>query len=340
MAKHQTTVIWRFLLLTAAIILTNPATAPADTWGIVLRNDIVAGTDRHLTNSIGLNWIGDRTDQQEPGSFQEAFGNTLVNLFMLLPFTDLAGRPFSPGISVKQDILTPSNTSESERITDDMPYAGHIASTFSLYGRQDRMIEQYRFMLGLVGPAAAGEEMQKGFHRLIGNDEPRGWDNQLENEMVFCLGYTRGYNTWQEDYLTGLQANWTNTAAIDLGNFANSATVGTIFQIGSSLVENTIMLDSLSTGNTAVQLRTDSENPRLGWTLVFGAYISALGYIYYLDRNPEYDLNHDFLVGHGIMGLNITFNRFIVSFSIHSSQLTLNETLITERWGAISLSLL
>ncbi len=48
--------------------------------------------------------------------------------------------------------------------------------------------------LGVIGPAALGEQVQNGFHHLIGDTPNRGWDSQLPNQPVVQLLASR---TWR-----------------------------------------------------------------------------------------------------------------------------------------------
>ena len=49
-------------------------------------------------------------------------------------------------------------------------------------------------MVGVVGPGAAGEDVQNGFHNLIGDTPNRGWRTQLSNEPLFEVTPER---TWR-----------------------------------------------------------------------------------------------------------------------------------------------
>ena len=41
--------------------------------------------------------------------------------------------------------------------------------------------------VGVIGPGAVGEEIQNGFHHLIGDTTNKGWGYQLKNEPAFEL---------------------------------------------------------------------------------------------------------------------------------------------------------
>ena len=55
------------------------------------------------------------------------------------------------------------------------------------------MEENISVSVGVVGPAALGEEAQKFIHSLSGDPKPRGWTHQLENEPALLLHYRRSW---------------------------------------------------------------------------------------------------------------------------------------------------
>lgn len=327
------------ILLLVIILYAVPEALQAESWGIILQNDVVAGTDRHYSNSIGFDWSADKLADLSGENFQKWYSEAMVNLVEVFPFLNLQGQRITAGIRISHDIVTPEDTSKKELIRDDMPYAGYLSSTFSLFEWHGNVIEHYRWSMGLVGPNARGEQVQNRFHVLINNDEAKGWDNQLDNQFTVGIGYTRGYCSWKgTTHKNGMQASWLNTISIDLGNFYTGGTFGSAFQFGSNFPEDTFILTNISFGNTRTQLRSNSTPAKWGWSITTGAYISALGYIYYLDDSANHDLKRDILVGHGFVGLNLCYNHFQISFTIQSSRLTINETKQTDSWGTFTLS--
>src|SRR3546814_20979967 len=74
--------------------------------------------------------------------------------------------------------------------------------------------------IGVVGPAALGEETQNTYHRISGVDESNGWDNQIENEPGIVLSYER---TWR-----GLWQSDTGKFGIDLTPYLGGS-LGTVY---------------------------------------------------------------------------------------------------------------
>lgn len=312
--------------------------ASADSWGLVLQNDVVAGTDRHLTSSIGFEWVSDEMKSQADGSFQKQYTGFLTSFFEQIPMVELDQKSLAAGINIYQDIVTPSNISRKELIRDDLPYAGYLHSTFSLTGQHQNLLENFRLSVGMVGPVAYGEETQKAFHKLINNKEPKGWDNQLDNQMTMGIGYSRGYRMREWSDRNNLKSRWGNMISMDLGNYYTGITLGSIYQFGFNFPDNPILITSTSNNQSQIRFQSDRKSTGFGWTAICGIYASALGYVYYLDASPDHDLEYDRLVGHGSIGIMISYRQLLVSFTFRSMRVSLNEGIQNEAWGVLSIN--
>ena len=97
-------------------------------------------------------------------------------------------------LNLTQSLFTPRNTQVSFPSTQDRPYAGILGVTGSLIHDTDQARTVLSLFLGVVGPAALGEEVQNGFHNIIGDTPNRGWSTQLKNEPLFEITPER---TWR-----------------------------------------------------------------------------------------------------------------------------------------------
>lgn len=82
-----------------------------------------------------------------------------------LPEIQVGDRPFAAAIYLKSFIIA-TDTITNSRFTSSLN-------------------------IGMIGPAAFGGEMQIGIHEATGNKTPRGWGNQVKNDVV--LNYEVGY---------------------------------------------------------------------------------------------------------------------------------------------------
>ena len=93
--------------------------------------------------------------------------------------------------AIGQALYTPRDPDRSDLILDDRPYAGVLVASFGYNARNDAHLRTTQLQLGVVGPAALGEQVQNAVHKLIESTQFQGWDNQLHNEPVFALVHER-----------------------------------------------------------------------------------------------------------------------------------------------------
>jgi hypothetical protein len=94
------------------------------------------------------------------------------------------------GWAAGQNMYTPRDIRPAELIEDDRPYAGWLYAGGLLNLHDTVRLHSFELDLGIIGPEAFGEEVQKGIHHAFGFRQPKGWDNQLKLEPAFLLRYT------------------------------------------------------------------------------------------------------------------------------------------------------
>ncbi|MEL1255033.1 lipid A deacylase LpxR family protein [Flavobacterium sp. DGU38] len=86
---------------------------------------------------------------------------------------------------VGQYIYNPRFINKEAVTINDRPFTGYL---FAEAGRsffyQSESVLKTDFQLGFMGPNAFGEEVQEGFHHIIGYKEVYGWENQLHNAFA------------------------------------------------------------------------------------------------------------------------------------------------------------
>jgi len=220
------------LLLLPASARAEFVTGPADDSGaltFVFENDILGalGTDRHYTQGMRLAYL----------SGEERLWGWVKSLAHKVPFYPEDGRMRSTW-AIGQNLYTPEDIKTAELIVDDRPYAGWLCAAVGLVTDTRRSLDVIEFSVGVVGPAALGEELQSWFHELIDSPDPQGWGNQLHDELTVQMFSERKWRAlWEPGWLkaVGLQADVTPHVGGALGNvFIHAAGGGTI-RIGSDL---------------------------------------------------------------------------------------------------------
>ena len=126
-------------------------------WMVVEENDKFSGDnlDRYYTQGMRICWM-------DTGSL----------------------RHFSLG----QEICTPDNAGAGPTPPGDLPFSGFLYGTIGQgYRPSPETMASAEVLLGVVGPAAMGEQMQNNFHDLIGSEIYRGWGDQMRDEPVVNL---------------------------------------------------------------------------------------------------------------------------------------------------------
>jgi len=125
-------------------------------------------TDRHYTNGFG---------------FLLTFHPKWADAIALRDW--LGGGKTAVGVHVTHLMFTPEDITTPTLITTDRPYAAFLGGGIFWQHQLDNRLDHLQFDIGVVGPAAQGEEIQTWVHEVVDDAEPMGWDNQIDDEFVF-----------------------------------------------------------------------------------------------------------------------------------------------------------
>ena len=171
-------------ITTAAKAANNPATPPKNRYfTLTVENDLFgSGTDRHYTNGVRLGWFD--AGEKPPGVAQ--------NLQSLVPFFSI-NETTSVAYSLGHNLYTPQAVESPTQDPQDRPWAAFLYGSIAMVTKTQNHIDHYEATLGVVGPMALGEQVQKAWHKLIDSKSPRGWDNQIKNEPGLILSLERSW---------------------------------------------------------------------------------------------------------------------------------------------------
>ena len=195
---------------------TPQAPAPAVVTGIT-DNDLYApdNRDRHYTNGLRFGWMS--ADNDDP--------HWARSLADDLPLLD-PDAPHRIGWTLAQSMFTPQNKGASAPVLSDRPYAAWLYGGLKLQTESPQRLDTVELDLGMVGPAALGQQVQDDWHQLIGVSGANGWSHQIKNEPGIDLMLER---LWRVP-LTA-QADRGDELGVDLipnavGSFGNVFTYG------------------------------------------------------------------------------------------------------------------
>lgn len=138
-----------------------------------------------------------------------------------------------------QGIFTPTDFSRRDLIRDDRPYAAVLMAGLGYNARNGQRLQTTQLRFGIVGPSALGKQVQNEVHRILGDQEFLGWDNQLRDEPVFQLIHER-MRRFSGDNDDGGRWGWDAITHYggSFGNYATYANAGAEFRFGLHLPDD------------------------------------------------------------------------------------------------------
>ncbi|WP_257387696.1 lipid A deacylase LpxR family protein [Tahibacter caeni] len=159
-------------------------------------------------------------------------------------------------VGIGQALFTPEDHEATALLPAERPYVGALLIGFGYNARNGDHLRVGQLRLGMIGPSARGEQVQNGWHHVIGSPRLNGWDNQLRDEPVFQLVHERmrRYGEagagWGHDFITH--------AGGALGNFSTYLNAGAEWRFGRGLPDDF--------GSTPLRPAGENTSPsRDGW---------------------------------------------------------------------------
>ncbi len=218
-----------------------------------------------------------------------------------------------------QVIQTPTDISRSDRIYDDVPYAGALTLQAGVYAYDDSQMLGVEFTTGIVGPLSLAEQTQKLVHSILGNEQPRGWKHQLKTEPVLNLNFMRKVKTRRAGS-DGL--DWDQALSIDgsIGNLYTQVTGGIEWRFGRNLPGG-FLYSPLPPGfGMSHRASLPPPRPDLGSIYVSAALrVSALAWVMFLDGNSydsEYRVPKEPVVWQATLGFHYERPQWAFHFTL------------------------
>jgi lipid A 3-O-deacylase len=137
-------------------------------------------------------------------------------------------------LELSQNIFTPLDDKVANPPLNDRPYAAVLLGTISLIQDTDTTRTALALGLGVIGPDALGEQVQNGFHSLIGQGSIGGWSTQLGNQPVIQLTADR---TWRVSLggIGGMETDVLPSVTAGAGTFRIYGQAGGTVRLGQGL---------------------------------------------------------------------------------------------------------
>jgi len=198
-----------------------------------LENDLFNGTDNGYTSGVSFSWVSANLQDYlvDPclphwvRQFNQLFESTHPS----------AGSSRNMVITAGQLMFTPQDRMRSDAIPTDRPYAGWLYLGLGYNARNGQRMDSVEINIGVVGPAALGQQSQNFIHDMRGIPRFYGWNNQLQNELGIQLVAERKKRLWQHRTHFGPQLDLISHYGSSLGNVRTYLNAGLAVRIGNHI---------------------------------------------------------------------------------------------------------
>jgi lipid A 3-O-deacylase len=265
-----------------------PATAPvvaplpqeSGRFTLIEENDALMPrpTDRWYTQGLELNYLS------------APIAGTGVAAFLPSSYFDPGSfRTQRFELVLGQTIFTPQDLRLNPPDPNDRPYAAWLYGGVGLYQETDhRSLDHLQLLVGVIGPAALGEQVQNGFHDLISGINSQvtaaGWGSQLKNEPGVMFSYEHKWR-FGMPLGGGFGVDFIPEVGGTVGNVLTYGEIGAMLRLGQNLNADygPARIKPALSGTTWFD-RSQLQGP-IGWYVFVGAQGKAVARNIFLDGN-------------------------------------------------------
>jgi hypothetical protein len=289
------------------------------TFVFYFENDLFGNTDEYYTSAFKLTWISKGfADSGTPGGSPE----WLRWFTAKMPTADRKDLYHTIALSLGQSIYTPKNIYTAQVLEDDRPYAGWSYLAAALQTKNFDFLNTLELNIGIVGPSSLAEQSQKLTHKWLGDSEPQGWDNQINDELGLMIAWQLFWRVVSRSVGHGLAYDVIPHAGITVGNVLTYANAGGEIRFGYNLPAD--FGSSLIEPGGATVAPVSTRDPRLGAASHFGVTFfagvdgRAVARNIFLDGNTFRDsasVDKNYLVADISAGVSVIFKRFKLTYT-------------------------
>lgn len=280
--------------------------------------------DKFITINVENDMFGGGTDQ----NYTSGVRATYFDLGASLPAAAYAldkviptfgiNKTTSISYSVGQNLYTPSDITQKTQNPGERPWAAFLYASAGLTTITNNHIDEVEASLGVVGPAALGEQTQKTIHKWVDSPTPQGWDNQLENEPALILSWQRRWPERLSYELAGITAGVEPHFGITLGNVYTYTNAGLSFRFSPQSgrwQDDPIRVRPSMPGTGAFLV----PEGLFSWHVFGGIEGRAVGRNIFLDGNTfedSYSVDKKIFVGDASAGVAFSYGKTRLSYAL------------------------
>lgn len=284
-----------------------PRVADASFLTLNVENDMFAGGgDQNYTSGVSLRYFD--LGKELPG---------FVDVLDRMVPTFTINKTTSFYYTVGHNLYTPKVITSPVLNVNDRPWAAFLYGAAGLATITNDHIDELEATIGMVGPAALGEPVQRFVHKVVDSPRPMGWDHQLQNEPGLMLSWQR---RWPERYgmeVLGLTAAVEPHVGVTLGNIYTYSNAGLGFRLSpfsGRWQDDPIRVRPAMPGTGAFVVPED----KWSWHIFGGLEGRAVGRNIFLDGNTfrdSHDVDKKNFVADANMGIAVTYGRTRLSYT-------------------------
>ena len=242
-------------------------------------NDSFFKDDALYSNGLFLNWGYNHVSALDEDNLP-AWIAYLANKTHLVTSAD---KQFAINYGFGHQLQTAIDKTTEELVEEDAPYVSLLAWEVNLIAYDELISDEVGLILGAVGPMTGGEFVQSVVHGVIGATDPKGWDNQINNEAVFRAQARRTWRVYETDLWNG---EFDLLTGVDggLGNLRSDLATGIGLRFGQQLTKN-----FSSASVFPIQKFNGLNNSPYGWYLFLNASASYVANDIFIDGNTFQD---------------------------------------------------
>ncbi|TEW54862.1 lipid A deacylase LpxR family protein [Psychromonas sp. RZ22] len=269
----------KLLMLTPFCMPIAASEYERDYFSLSFENDVFFHEDGGYSNGLVFSW----GYYDVPGLDKTTLPRWISFLADQTYLPSLEDRQYAISYTFGQFLQTAVEIKDPDLVTEDAPYVGLLAWEVDVTAFNEHVADKLSLTLGVVGPLAGGEYVQKNIHGWIGASEPMGWDNQINNEPVFRVQAKRIWRNavlpigpTEVDLITGVNGG--------LGNLKSDTSAGVGLRWGQELQSS-----FASSSPFAVQKLNGLTTSPNGWYVFVNASASYVLNDIFMDGNTFSD---------------------------------------------------
>lgn len=218
-------------------------------------------TDMFYTQGLKIEYLQDLPDDSKFSQWWPfLLGNKTQNIL---------------GYSIGQNLYTSSDIEVPTIIEKDRPYGAWLYFAYSLISNNESKKQRITsdMYLGVLGPIALGEEVQSNWHQLINSPDPKGWSNQVKNDIGINLNlkYEKGLVSY---FRKNLAFDFVPNLEVKTGTVFNILAVGSTTRL-NLFNSSTYFHDALGQGDIPSLYKSLGNNDQIARPCFFKSFKSS-----------------------------------------------------------------